>query len=92
LNEYYRLYRRQNSLLHKVISKQITDSLKTIIDTLELNTQHGHAIDLRGFLPSHVHAQQYKTYDSLLSFSKRINDLPFNNTGLRLPLTGFRKK
>ncbi len=66
-----------------VLTRQFEDSLKTIIDTLELNNsawQRFHFTWLSGGLT--YTRQGLKTYDNALSFNDRIADLTFNNVGL----------
>jgi hypothetical protein len=83
LNERRALY-TVNGILDDV-TQQLKDSLKTVLDTMEINNNAWQYFRFGWFSTGLTYTQQqYKTYDSGLAFSNRVNDLTFNNAGLTL--------
>lgn len=91
LNEWNALYNINR--LDSSIEQRLKDSLTTILDTLEINSNAWTRFRFSWFSGGITYnRQQYKTYDSLMEFNKRINDLPFNNTGLTFGFNYFSQR
>jgi len=83
LNERKALY-EVNGILDDV-NQQLKDSLKTLLDTMEINNNAWLYFRFGWFSAGLTYMQQqFKTYDSSLAFAKRINDMTFNNAGLTI--------
>jgi hypothetical protein len=67
------------------ITKQLTDSIQAIVDTMEVNNPAWISFKFCWFSAGLTYTRpQYKTYNQALAFVSRLDDLTFNNTALTL--------
>jgi len=74
-DDVYTINRIQDDMI-----QQLKDSIGTIMDTMDINNNAWNSFHFGWFSGGISYTQQqFKTYDSTLAFSKRINDMSFNN-------------
>jgi len=67
------------------ITKQLTDSIQAIVDTMEVNNPAWLSFKFSWFSAGLTYSRpQYKTYDQALPYVSRVGDMTFNNTALTL--------
>lgn len=81
-NDWEYMYKLNNHLDSDMV-KNLQDSVTTLLDTMEINNNSWKKFRFSWFSGGVTYTrQQYETYDKTLAFSKRVNDLQFNNAGL----------